>query len=324
MISEPEVGAIADGIALPTDAVLQLKAYLLNLQAQICQALESLDGQQQFTQDAWERPLQGEGRTHALENGKILEKCGVNFSHVYGTQLPAAATSRHPELAGQAFEALGLSLIIHPRNPYAPTTHFNVRFFCATASGTADTPPRHTWWFGGGFDLTPYYGFTEDCQHFHAQAKAACDPFGSSLYPQFKQWADTYFFLKHRNEARGIGGIFFDDFRLADWESSFDFVRSVGDHFLPAYLPLVERRMHHPYGERERAFQSYRRGRYVEFNLIYDRGTLFGLQFGGRTESILISLPPEVHWRYDWRPEPNTAEAALYSEYLPPRDWLNE
>ncbi len=295
-----------------------IKTYLLTLQDSICSALELLDPETTFQRDTWQRPQGGEGRTHALSGGVIIEKCGVNFSHVLGEQLPPSATNKRPELAGSSFEALGLSVIIHPRNPYVPTTHFNLRFFSATHQHQ-----EPVWWFGGGFDLTPYYGFVEDCVHWHKTAKQACDPFGDDIYMRFKKWADDYFYIKHRQEHRGIGGLFFDDLHLADFQTSFDFARSIGEHFLPAYLPIIQRRMSLPYGKQERDFQSYRRGRYVEFNLVYDRGTLFGLQLGGRTESILISLPPEVSWRYDWAPSPGSVEARLGEEFLVPRDWIS-
>ena len=293
-----------------------IRDYLLDLQDRICQALAAEDGGG-FREDRWEHAAGGGGRSRVLEDGPVLEKAGVNFSQVRGERLPASATAHRPELAGRGFQALGLSLVIHPRNPYAPTSHANVRFFVAEAEGR---PP--VWWFGGGFDLTPYYGFEEDARHWHRTARDACRPFGEEVYPRFKRWCDEYFFLKHRDEARGIGGLFFDD--LNDWgfERCFEFMRAVGDHYLPAYRPILARRKDTPYGERERAFQLYRRGRYVEFNLVYDRGTLFGLQSGGRTESILMSLPPLAAWRYDWRPEPGSPEAELYERFLPPRDWL--
>jgi coproporphyrinogen III oxidase len=298
-----------------TEAV---KTYLLELQEGICDALAAEDGHG-FREDRWERPGGGGGRSRVLEGGTVFEKAGVNFSHVFGEGLPPSATAQRPELAGRGFQAMGVSLVIHPRNPYVPTSHANVRFFIAEK---ADAQP--VWWFGGGFDLTPYYGDCEDARHWHATAKSACQPFGEDVYPRFKRWCDDYFFLKHRGEPRGIGGLFFDD--LNDWgfERSFAFLRSVGDHYITAYLPIVRRRRERPYGERERAFQLYRRGRYVEFNLVYDRGTLFGLQTGGRTESILMSLPPLVSWRYDWHPEPGSPEAELYEVFLKPRDWLEQ
>jgi coproporphyrinogen III oxidase len=291
--------------------------YLLDLQERICAALEREDGAARFSEDRWERAGGGGGRTRVIADGPVLEHGGVNFSHVHGGGLPPSATSHRPELAGRTFQALGVSVVIHPRNPYVPTSHCNVRFFQAEK---ADAAP--VWWIGGGFDLTPYYGFDEDCVHWHRAAKAACDPFGADYYARFKQWCDEYFFIKHRREPRGIGGIFFDDLSEHGFDHCFGFLRAVGDRYLDAYLPIVQRRKHLAYGEREREFQLYRRGRYVEFNLVYDRGTLFGLQSGGRAESILVSLPPRVVWRYDWRPEPGSAEARLYDHYLKPRDWL--
>jgi coproporphyrinogen III oxidase len=296
-----------------------VRSYLLSLQDRICAAVEAEDGAARFREDLWERPEGGGGRSRVLSEGAVFEQAGVGFSHVFGPGLPPAATAGRPELAGRGFQALGVSLVFHPRNPYAPTVHMNVRFFLAERHGHDPV-----WWFGGGFDLTPYYGFEDDCVHWHRTAREACAPFGPEVYPRFKKWCDEYFFLRHRNEPRGIGGLFFDD--LAEWgfERSFAFLRSVGDHFLPAYLPILRRRRDTPYGERERDFQLYRRGRYVEFNLVWDRGTLFGLQSGGRTESILMSLPPLVRWRYDWRPAPGTPEARLYEEFLRPRDWAGE
>jgi coproporphyrinogen III oxidase len=297
----------------PSESV---RAYLLGLQDRICAALEEVDGVAKFQEDHWERPEGGGGRSRVMSDGAVFEQAGIGFSHVFGPGLPAAATAHRPELAGRSFEAIGVSLVFHPRNPYIPTTHANVRFFRATKEGHEDV-----WRFGGGFDLTPYYGFEEDAAHFHRTARAACEPFGPEVYPRYKKWCDEYFFLKHRGEPRGIGGLFFDDVNEWDFETCFAFQRSVGDHFLPAYLPIVERRRDTPYGERERDFQLYRRGRYVEFNLVYDRGTLFGLQTGGRTESILMSLPPLVKWHYNWKPEPGTPEARLYEVFLKPRDW---
>jgi len=297
------------------DAAL-VRTYLLQLQDEICQGLTEEDGEANFIEDVWERSEGGGGRTRVLEEGAVIEKAGVNFSHVSGPELPAAASARRPELAGRSFAALGISLIVHPRNPYAPTSHANLRFFLAAREGV-----EPIWWFGGGFDLTPYYGFEEDAVHWHRTARTACEPFGQDLYPRFKKWCDEYFFLKHRNEPRGIGGLFFDDFDEGGFEHSFGFVRSVGDHYLRAYLPLLSRRKHTPYEERERQFQLYRRGRYVEFNLVYDRGTRFGLESGGRIESILVSLPPLVRWQYDWQPEPDSEEARLYEVFLQPRDW---
>ena len=292
-----------------------IKTYLLDLQSRIVTALETQDGLS-FRTDAWDRAEGGGGISRLIEDGNVLERGGVNFSHVLGERLPPSASAHRPELAGRHWEAMGVSLVFHPRNPYAPTVHMNVRCFVAMKDG--EDP---VWWFGGGMDLTPYYGFEEDARHFHATCKAALEPFGSDLHPRFKDWCDRYFFLKHRNEPRGVGGVFFDDFSEGGFEHAFAMTQSVGDSFLTAYLPILERRKDHPYGERERDFQAYRRGRYVEFNLVYDRGTLFGLQSGGRTESILMSLPPIVKWRYDWHPEPGSAEARLYSEFLHARDW---
>ena len=274
-----------------------VKQYLLRLQDTICAGLEAEDDGKAFREDSWERPGGGGGRSRVLEEGAVFEKAGINFSHVYGEGLPPSATAHRPELAGRTFQAMGVSLVIHPRNPYVPTSHANVRFFIAEKAGA-----EPVWWFGGGFDMTPYYGFDEDCVHWHQTARNACQPFGAEVYPRYKQWCDAYFYLKHRNEPRGIGGLFFDDLNEWGFEQSFAFMRSVGDHYLPAYRPIVSKRKALPYAEREREFQLYRRGRYVEFNLVYDRGTLFGLQSGGRTESILMSLPPLVTWRYDWHP----------------------
>ncbi len=297
--------------------IAAVRDYLLDLQDRLTQALEAEDGSVRRREDAWERPEGGGGRTRVLQEGALFERGGINFSHVQGAHLPPTATARRPELAGRAFQALGVSLVVHPRNPYVPTSHANVRFFVAEQ---ADAAP--VWWFGGGFDLTPYYGFVEDAVHWHRVARAACLPFGAEVYPRLKRQCDEYFFLRHRQEPRGIGGLFFDDLDAGGFARCFDFLKSVGDHYLPAYLPIVQRRKGLPWGERERAFQKYRRGRYVEFNLVYDRGTLFGLQSGGRTESILMSLPPEVSWRYDWHPAPGTPEAELYERFLVPRDWL--
>jgi coproporphyrinogen III oxidase len=302
--------------AIDTQSV---REYLLGLQRSIVARFEQLDGRP-FLADTWEKPpgspLGGGGLTRIIEDGNLLERGGVGFSHVVGERLPPSATAQRPELAGRAFEALGVSLVFHPRNPYVPTVHMNVRLFRAHAEGQPDV-----YWFGGGMDLTPYYGFEEDAIHFHATCKAALQPFGPAHYPRFKRWCDEYFFLRHRSEPRGVGGVFFDDFHELGFERSFALQRAVGDAFLDAYVPIVERRRTLPYGERERSFQAYRRGRYVEFNLVFDRGTLFGLQSGGRTESILMSLPPKVEWRYDWRPEPGTPEARLYADFLRPRDW---
>lgn len=307
-----------DDEKLPVDAIEQIKNYLIELQNTLCSHLEKIDGNTVFLQDAWARPAGGGGITRALTKGRVFEKAAVNFSHVYGEKLPPTASAHRPQLAGRNFNALGLSLVLHPDNPYVPTTHANIRFFIAEK---AHTEP--VWWFGGGIDLTPYYGFIEDCQHWHKTAQKACLPFGSDIYPRFKQWCDEYFYIKHRKEARGIGGLFFDDFNEVSFDHSFSFMQSIGDHFLEAYCPIVQRRMLTPFNEREKNFQKYRRGRYVEFNLVYDRGTLFGLQSDGRTESILSSLPPEVCWLYDWNPEPGSEEAKLYSDFLPPRDWLS-
>ena len=293
-----------------------VRAYLLNLQDCICTAIEAEDGAERFQEDLWERPEGGGGRSRVLSGGAVFEQAGVGFSHVFGPGLPPSATVNRPDLAGRSFQALGVSLVFHPKNPYAPTTHMNVRFFIAEKEGH-----EPAWWFGGGFDLTPYYGFEEDCVHWHRTAREACAPFGPEAYPRYKKWCDEYFFLRHRGEPRGIGGLFFDDLTEGGFERSFALLRSVGDHFLPAYLPILRRRKDLDYGDRERDFQLYRRGRYVEFNLVWDRGTLFGLQSGGRTESILMSLPPLVRWRYNWRPEPGTPEARLYEEFLRPRDW---
>ena len=302
---------------LPFDAIEQIKAYLIQLQNIICSSLEALDGSAQFKEDVWQRPSGGGGITRVLSKGAVFEKGGVNFSHVTGDNLPASASAHRPELKGRDFNALGVSLVVHPNNPYVPTAHANVRFFSAHKENEAPI-----WWFGGGFDLTPYYGFVEDCEHWHRTAKEACQPFGEAVYPHFKKWCDEYFFIKHRKEARGIGGLFFDDLTEVSFEHSFGLMRSIGDHFIKAYAPIVERRKTIPFGTREKAFQNYRRGRYVEFNLVYDRGTLFGLQSEGRTESILMSLPPEVHWQYDWHPEKSSAEEELYKKFLPARDWI--
>jgi coproporphyrinogen III oxidase len=299
-----------------TQAVLR---YLLDLQDRIGAALAAEDGAGRFREDAWERPGGGGGRTRVMDGGAVFEKGGINFSHVFGDNLPPSATAHRPELAGRRFQAMGVSLVMHPANPYVPTSHANVRYFLAEKEGSDPV-----WWFGGGFDLTPYYGFDEDAIHWHRTAQAACAPFGGAVYPRLKQWCDDYFFLRHRNEPRGIGGLFFDDENTGGFDRCFALMRSVGDHYVPAYLPIVARRKGLAFGERERAFQKIRRGRYVEFNLVYDRGTLFGLQSGGRTESILMSLPPEVSWRYDWHPEPGTPESRLYEHYLKPRDWIGE
>jgi coproporphyrinogen III oxidase len=303
MNNEPDINAV--------------KHYLLNLQDNICNALAEEDGKD-FAEDSWEREAGGGGRSRVLEEGNIIEKGGVNFSHVFGQGLPPSATAARPELTGRTFQAMGVSLVIHPRNPYIPTSHANVRFFIAEKPGS-----EPVWWFGGGFDLTPYYGFEEDVKHWHQTSRKACQPFGDDIYAKYKQWCDDYFYLKHRDEPRGVGGLFFDDLNEWGFNKSFDFMQSVGDHYIPAYLPIMQKRKDMPYGERERDFQCYRRGRYVEFNLVYDRGTIFGLQTGGRTESILMSLPPLVKWRYNWSPESGSEEIELYENYLKPRDWLN-
>jgi len=301
------------------DRTEAVKAYLLDLQDRICAALEAEDGEACFVEDAWTRPGGGGGRTRVIESGALIEKGGVNFSHVHGTGLPPSASAHRPELAGRGFEALGVSLVIHPQNPYVPTSHANVRFFIAEKEGE-----EPVWWFGGGFDLTPYYGFDEDCVHWHRAARDACAPFGADVYPRYKEWCDRYFHIKHRNEPRGVGGLFFDDLNQWDFDTSFAFTRAVGDAYLDAYLPIVRKRKATAFGEREREFQLLRRGRYVEYNLVYDRGTLFGLQSGGRTESILMSLPPQVSWGYDKQPEPGTPEARLTEYFLQDRDWLKE
>jgi coproporphyrinogen III oxidase len=292
-----------------------VRDYFTGLQDRIVAELERLDGGR-FHRAAWTRPEGGGGDSRVIEASDLLERGGVNFSHVTGARLPRSASALRPELAGRAFEAMGISLVLHPRNPFVPTVHLNVRCFVATSE---QEPP--VWWFGGGTDLTPYYGFEEDARHFHRTCRSALEPFGPDLYPRFKHWCDDYFYLRHRGEPRGIGGIFFDDLNRPDFATCFAIARSVGDSFLPAYAPIIERRRRIAFGEREREFQAYRRGRYVEFNLVYDRGTLFGLQSGGRTESILMSLPPIAKWRYDWKPEPGSPEAQLYELFLKPRDW---
>jgi coproporphyrinogen III oxidase len=295
----------------------QVRSYFSNLQMEITSSLQAADGLTEFVTDDWIRESGGGGRTMVLAGGKVFEQAGVNFSEVTGNSLPASATAHRPELSGRNFRAMGVSLVIHPENPHVPTSHANVRFFIAE---NPDSEP--VWWFGGGFDLTPYYAYEEDCKHWHQTAKQACDPFGPDKYIKYKQWCDDYFYLKHRSEARGIGGLFFDDLNEPDFETAFAFMRSVGDHYIPAYLPIVEKRKDTAFGEQEKKFQWYRRGRYVEFNLVYDRGTLFGLQSGGRTESILMSLPPVVNWQYKYEPEPGSREARLTEFFLQPRDWL--
>jgi coproporphyrinogen III oxidase len=304
--------------AVPSQAdAAAVRRYLIGLHDTITEAVESLDAAR-FRRDTWQRSEGGGGESRVLSGGEVFERAGVSFSHVFGDKLPQSASNLRPEIAGAAFEAMGLSLVFHPRNPFVPITHCNVRFLLArTAAGAA------VWWFGGGFDLTPFYPFDEDVLHWHRTAQAACAPFGADLYPKYKAWCDRYFFLPHRNETRGVGGLFFDDLSEGGFERSFDFLRSVGDQFLPAYRPILERRQATPWGEGERNFQLYRRGRYVEFNLLYDRGTLFGLQSRGRTESILMSMPPLARWDYDWHPEPGSPEARLH-EFLRPRDYLAE
>ena len=301
--------------AVDADAV---RHYLTGLQSRIVERLEALDGHA-FRTDQWQRPEGGGGLTRVIEEGGLFERGGVNFSHVMGHALPPSASAQRPQLAGRPFEAMGVSLVLHPRNPYVPTVHMNVRFFIAHADAAAGGP---VWWFGGGMDLTPYYPFEDDVVHFHRTCREALEPFGEQWHPRFKRWCDEYFFLKHRNEARGVGGVFFDDLAEPGFDRSFAMTRAVGNAFLDAYAPIVERRRETAFADRERDFQAYRRGRYVEFNLVFDRGTLFGLQSGGRTESILMSMPPIVRWRYDWRPEPGTPEARLYEDFLVARDWV--
>lgn len=301
----------------------EVQQYLLGLQKDICQQLAEEDGEKDFIVDEWKRPQGGGGLTRVMENGAIIEKGGVNYSYVEGTNMPASATAHRPELAGRSFKAMGVSLVIHPQNPHAPTSHMNVRFFIAEKEGE-----EPIWWFGGGFDLTPYYADKDDCVFWHQQAKVACEPFGAEVYDKYKQWCDEYFYLKHRDEHRGIGGLFFDDLNSEqtgwDFEQCFAFMQSVGDHYIKAYRPILAKQKNKPFTEAERDFQLYRRGRYVEFNLVWDRGTLFGLQTGGRTESILMSLPSEVRWRYNWQPEAGSREAELTEYYLKPKDWLNQ
>jgi len=309
---------MADNVTASDSPALQpVIDYLMTLQDTISQALEHADGGATFQEDNWQREGGGGGRTRVMNGGRVFEQGGINFSHVHGDTLPASATAHRPELAGRNFQAAGVSLVMHPHNPYVPTSHANVRFFIAEKDGE---PPL--WWFGGGYDLTPFYAFEEDVVHWHRVARDACAPFGDDVYARYKKWCDEYFFLRHRNEARGVGGLFFDDLNEGGFDHCFGFMQSVGNSYLDAYLPIVERRKDTPFGEHERDFQLYRRGRYVEFNLVYDRGTLFGLQTGGRTESILMSLPPLVKWRYDWQPQPGSEEARLYEDFLPARDWL--
>jgi len=294
-----------------------VKAFLLQLQEQICAALEQSDGTARFVEDSWERAEGGGGRSRVLTKGAVFEQAGVNFSHVFGDKMPASATAHRPELAGRRFEAMGVSLVIHPNNPFVPTSHANVRFFIAEKDGEAPV-----WWFGGGFDLTPFYPFEADVRHWHQVAFDCCAPFGADVYPKYKAWCDEYFYLKHRGETRGVGGLFFDDLNQWGFERSFAFMRAVGEAYINAYQPIVERRKQTPFTEAQRQFQLYRRGRYVEFNLVFDRGTLFGLQSGGRTESILMSMPPLVRWEYGFVPAEGSAEALLYQRYLQPQDWL--
>ncbi|EAT13097.1 oxygen-dependent coproporphyrinogen oxidase [Bermanella marisrubri] len=294
-----------------------VKQYLLALQDDICRQLSEEDGGTEFREESWTREEGGGGRSRVIENGNVIEKGGVNFSHVHGKTLPASATANRPELAGRSFQAMGVSLVIHPHNPYVPTSHANVRFFIAEKEGE-----EPVWWFGGGFDLTPYYGFEEDVRYWHQTAKQACDPFGNDLYEKYKNWCDDYFYIKHRQEPRGVGGLFFDDLNDGDFENSFAFMRSVGDHYIKAYRPIIAKRKNTDFDEQERKFQCYRRGRYVEFNLVQDRGTIFGLQTGGRTESILMSLPPVVHWDYNWQPKDGSPESKLYTDFLIKKDWL--
>lgn len=294
-----------------------VKTYLLALQDRICGEVENVDARARFHEDAWERRQGGGGISRVLERGAVFEKAGVNFSHVHGDRLPASASVNRPEVAGRSFRAMGVSAVIHPENPFVPTSHMNVRFFIAEKPGA-----EPVWWFGGGFDLTPSYGFEEDARHWHSVANSACRGFGEDVYPKFKQWCDDYFFIRHRNEARGVGGLFFDDLNEWGFARCFEFMRSVGDHYMPAYRPIVERRKGATYSEQQKDFQLYRRGRYVEFNLVYDRGTLFGLQSDGRVESILMSLPPRVQWQYNRKEEPGSDEARLVGEFLTPRDWL--
>ena len=302
-------------MSTPPD-ISAVKAFLLQLQDDICAELEKADGTGRFIEDSWQRAEGGGGRSRVLKDGQVIEQGGVNFSHVYGTQMPASATAHRPELAGRSFEAMGVSLVIHPHNPHVPTSHANVRFFIAEKEGA-----EPVWWFGGGFDLTPFYPVEEDCRHWHQVSHDLCAPFGEQVYPEYKKWCDDYFYLKHREETRGVVGLFFYDLNFCPFDTCFEFMKAVGRGYLDAYLPIIERRKETPYSEQQRQFQLYRRGRYVEFNLVYDRGTLFGLQTGGRTESILMSMPPLVRWEYDWQPAADSAEAKL-NEFLVPRDWV--
>ena len=302
-----------------TEDIHAVEQWLRSLQDELCAALQALDGGAEFRSDRWDRPEGGGGDSRVIEDGALFEKGGINFSAVHGAALPPSATARRPELAGRSFRATGVSMVLHPRNPYVPTTHGNWRFFVAEKPGE-----EPVWWFGGGFDLTPYYPFLEDVQHWHRESRTACQPFGADVYPRYKQWADEYFYLRHRGEPRGVGGLFYDDLNEWGFARCFAFSRAVAAQFLPAYTPIAERRRNTPWGERERDFQLYRRGRYVEFNLVYDRGTVFGLQSGGRIESILMSLPPLVRWVYDWHPQPGSPEAALYDDFLKERDWLED
>uniref|UniRef100_UPI0036D9471E oxygen-dependent coproporphyrinogen oxidase n=1 Tax=Photorhabdus sp. RM322S TaxID=3342825 RepID=UPI0036D9471E len=297
--------------------VNKIKSFFLSLQNDICRQLEQADSKGKFIEQCWQRAEGGGGRSRIMKEGAIFEQAGANFSHVSGTMLPSSATAHRPELAGRNYQAMGVSLVIHPLNPYIPTSHANVRFFIAEKEGEAPV-----WWFGGGFDLTPYYGFEEDAIHWHTTARNICQPYGENLYQKYKKWCDEYFYIKHRNEARGIGGLFYDDLNTPDFEHCFHFTQDIGKGFISAYLPIVEKRKNILWSERERQFQLYRRGRYVEFNLVWDRGTLFGLQSGGRTESILMSMPPLARWEYDYHPEPGSAEAALYTDFLPVKNWI--
>ncbi|MBV1885355.1 MAG: oxygen-dependent coproporphyrinogen oxidase [Gammaproteobacteria bacterium] len=315
--NNPNPNSLGPNSSVTLQSVKKVKEYLLDLQKQICESLEIEDCSRKFEYDTWQREEGGGGRSSVIEGGAVIEKGGVNFSHVYGENLPPSASAHRPELAGRSFQALGVSLVIHPHNPLVPTSHMNVRLFFAEKEGC-----EPVWWFGGGYDLTPYYPFSEDCIHWHQTAKNACDPFGEEYYPRFKKWCDEYFYLKHRNESRGVGGLFYDDFSELSFEKCFEFMKSVGDSYLKAYLPILQKRKNETYSEAQKQFQLYRRGRYVEFNLVHDRGTLFGLQSGGRTESILMSLPPMVTWKYNWQPEPGSDEALLTEQFLIPQNWI--